>query len=271
MAVHYMALKTRQMAKFFLLITILALVACSSCTSTRNIIYFNNIGDSTFKSGKIEGQNPIQPNDILGITISSLNPEASAIFNPMNNNNARSTTVTGASTEAGGYLVGPDGTIQLPVLGVIKAGGLTKDQLKANITNMILDKKLLVDPLVEIRFLNFEVTVLGEVARPTVITVPNEKISLLKAIGLAGDLTIFGKRDNVLLIREENGQKETRHIDLNSPDFFNSPYYYLQPNDVVYVEPNKRRRKQAVSNPTLAPIILSSLSVLIVAMDRLLR
>lgn len=259
------------MGKFLLLILGFILAIGSSCTNTKNIIYFNNIGDTTFASGKVEGQTPIQPNDILSITISSLNPESSVIFNRPTNNNNRSTTVTGSNTEAGGYLVGPDGTIQLPVLGVVQAAGLTKAQLKTNITNMILEQKQLVDPLVEVRFLNYEVTVLGEVNHPTVITVPNEKISLLKAIGLAGDLTIFGIRENVLLIREEGGEKITRHINLNSPDFFNSPYYYLQPNDVVYVEPNAIRRRQAVAKPNVAPIILSSMSVLIVALDRLLR
>lgn len=213
-------------------------------------------------------QAPIQENDILGISISSLNAEASAIFNPPNSNNSRSTTVTGSSSEPGGYLVNSDGNIQLPVLGTIKAAGLTKKELGDNITNMILSKKLLIDPLVEIRFLNFEVTVIGEVAHPTVITVPSEKISLLKAIGLAGDLTIYGKRENVLLIREENGKKKTRHIDLNSSNFFNSPYYYLQPNDVIYVEPNKAKVASAGRSQQLLPVILSALSVVVIVLDR---
>ncbi|MEO5649662.1 MAG: polysaccharide biosynthesis/export family protein [Ginsengibacter sp.] len=234
-------------------------------------MYFENVKDNTFNSGDNESQSPIAPNDILSISISSLNAEASAIFNPTSNNNIRSTTVTGSSTESGGYLVNTDGTIQLPVLGTIKAGGLTKKQLKDNITNMILSKKLLVDPLVEIRFLNYEVTIIGEVARPTVITVPNEKISMLKAIGLAGDLTIYGKRENILLIREENGKKITRHIDLTSRNFFDSPYYYLQPNDVVYVEPNKNKINQGTRNQQLVPIILSSLSVVVIVLDRFLR
>ena len=105
-------------------------------------------------------------------------------------------------------------------------------------------------------------------ARPTVITVPSEKISLLKALGLAGDLTIYGKRENVLLIREENGEKKTRHIDLNSSNFFNSPYYYLQPNDVVYVQPNKAKVASAGRTQQLLPIVLSSLSIFVVVLDR---
>ncbi len=112
---------------------------------------------------------------------------------------------------------------------------------------------------------------LGEVAKPTVITVPNEKISLLKALGLAGDLTIYGKRDNVLLIREENGKKITRHIDLNSSNFFNSPYYYLQPNDVIYVQPNATKVATAGRSQQFLPIIFSALSVLAIVIDRALR
>jgi polysaccharide export outer membrane protein len=252
----------------FLFIVALIMILSISCTSTKKTVYFYNVQDTTYLQRGSEIQTPIQENDILGISISSLNAEASAIFNPPNNNNSRSTTVTGANSEPGGYLVNSDGTIQLPVLGNIKAAGLTKKELKDNITNMILSKKLLVDPLVEIRFLNYEVTVIGEVAHPTVITVPSEKISLLKAIGLAGDLTIYGKRENVLLIREENGKKKTRHIDLNSSNFFNSPYYYLQPNDVVYVEPNKAKVASASRSQQLLPILLSSLSIIVIVLDR---
>lgn len=256
---------------YFQFVFLIAFFLLSSCTSTKKVVYFENVKDTTFYSTGNEVQVPIHANDILSISISSLNEEASAIFNPKSNTNIRSTTVTGSSSEAGGYLVNVDGTIQLPVLGNVKAAGLTKKQLKDEITNLILTKKLLIDPIVEIRFLNYEVTVLGEVARPTVITVPSEKISMLKAIGLAGDLTIYGKRDNVLLIREENGQKETRHIDLNSRNFFNSPYYYLQPNDVVYVAPNKNKINQGTRNPQLIPVMLSGLSVVIIILDRLLR
>jgi polysaccharide export outer membrane protein len=255
--------------------THLAAIAISiffiSCTSSRKLVYFNNVGNSTFAgTGKTTGV-LITSNDILSINISSLNAEASAIFNTNNQSTSRTTTLTGANTESGGYLVNPEGYIQLPVLGKIKVEGLTKDQIKNNITKLILDQKLLRDPLVEVRFLNYEVTVLGEVGRPTVITVPSEKISMLKAIGLAGDLTIFGKRENVLLIREENGQKVTRHIDLTSPDFLQSPYYYLEPNDVVYVQPNNARATQATMWPQLVPILLTALSVTVIVLDRVLR
>jgi polysaccharide biosynthesis/export protein len=247
---------------------VLLLILVTSCTNTRKSVYFYNVQDTTFLPRGPEIETPIQPNDILSITVSSLNAEASAMFNPTINYNVRSTTVTGNSNEAGGYLVDPEGYIQFPVLGNIKASGLTKEELRDKITNMILSKKLLVDPLVDIRYLNFEVTVLGEVNHPTVITVPSEKISLLKALGLAGDLTIYGKRENVLLIREENGVKKTRHINLNSSDFFDSPYYYLQPNDVVYVEPDKAKIASASRTQQWIPVFLSSLSVIVIILDR---
>lgn len=243
----------------------------SSCTNTKDFTYFNNVQDTVYSSNLNTKEYTIKPNDILSISITSLNTEASAIFNPDNQNTGRSTTVTGTQNEAGGYLVSVDGNIQLPLLGTIKAAGITKDELKKNITNLILSKKLLIDPIVEIRFLNYEVTVIGEVAKPTVITVPSERISLLKALGLAGDLTIYGKRTNVLLIREEAGKKRTRHIDLTSANFFNSPYYYLQPNDVVYVTPNKAKIATANNTSRYLPIILSGLTAAVIVLDRLLR
>lgn len=252
--------------------SVLILFFCESCNSSKKIAYFENVKDNSYAStlGIIEA--PIQKNDILSINISSLNAEASAIFNPGSNaGNKQTTTSTGGSIESGGYLVNSDGNIQLPILGNIKAAGLTKKQLRESITNTILEKKLLIDPIVDIRHLNFEVTVIGEVAHPTVITVPSERISLIKALGLAGDLTIYGKRDNVLLIREEDGKKITRHIDLNSSEFLNSPYYYLQPNDVVYVEPNKTKIATASRSQQVVPIVLSSISIIVIVLDRLIK
>jgi len=260
------------MARFLQVVFILSVICLfTSCANTKKIVYFNNVNDATFPAATEEKPIVVKPNDILSITISSLSPEASAPFNLQNNNVSRATTVTGSNTESGGYLVNADGTVELPILGTIQAAGLTKEQLKDNIRNLILSKKLLVDPIVDIRYLNYEVTVLGEVAKPTVITVPNEKISLLKALGLAGDLTIYGKRDNVLLIREENGKKTTRHIDLTSSNFFNSPYYYLQPNDVIYVQPNATKAATAGRSQQFLPIIFSALSVVAIVLDRILR
>ncbi|MBP6024306.1 polysaccharide biosynthesis/export family protein [Ferruginibacter sp.] len=244
--------------RFFFVILAICLLFFVSCTTTKNISYFQSQQDTTFTptTGIIEA--PFQKNDILNITISSLSKTASADFNS-NDLNFK------------GYLINSDGNIVLPTLGSLAAAGLTKKQLKENITKAILATKLLLEPIVEIRHLNFEVTVLGEVANPSVINVPSEQISLVKALGLAGDLTIYGKRDNILLIREEGGKRTTRHININALDFLNSPYYYLKPNDVIYVEPNKAKIATTSRSQQIIPVVLSGISILVLVLDRVIQ
>jgi len=245
-------------SRFIVVLIFISLFHCLSCTSTKKIAYFENAQDSAFRAvlGTIEA--PIQKNDILNITISSLSPTADVEYNRSDN-------------DVKGYLVNGDGNIQLPKLGNVAAAGLTKKQLTESITNIILEKKELLNPIVEIRQLNFEVTVLGEVTTPTVINVPSEQISLIKALGLAGDLTIYGKRDNILLIREEDGKRITRHLDINSADFLGSPYYYLKPNDVVYVEPNKAKIATTDRTQQIIPVVLSGISILVLVLDRVIK
>jgi polysaccharide export outer membrane protein len=221
-----------------------------SCTSTKKIAYFENATDTTFQAMLNNVETPIQVNDILNISVTSASKVASEAFNT-------EFQTAGTNDQFAGYLVNTDGNIQMPTIGSIAAAGLTKSQLKDKITTAILKTKILLDPIVTVRYLNFEVTVIGEVNRPAVINVPSERISLLKALGLAGDLTIYGKRDNILLIREEEGKKITRRININSKEFFGSPYYYLQPNDVVYVEPNKAKVASASRSQQTVPIILT--------------
>ncbi len=255
---------------FFSLLVIV--FAATSCVSTQRATYFNNAEDTTFSTKPDEVFDaPILKNDILSITISSANAEASALFNTTNSYQTSSTTSTGTVSSASGYLVSSEGFIQLPILGNIKAAGVTRKQLKLDITNLILDKKLLIDPIVTVRYLNFEVTVIGEVEHPTVINVPNEKISLIKALGLAGDITIYGKKDNVLLIRENDGKRKIKRINLNSKNFLISSYYYLQPNDVIYVEANKEKVASASRNQALLPTILSGLSLVAVIVSQLVK
>ena len=153
----------------------------------------------------------------------------------------------------------------------MKAAGLTKEQLKESFIKTLLEKQLLKDPIVSIRFLNFRVTVLGEVRNPTVVSVPNEKISLLEAIGLAGDLTIYARRDNILVIREEDGNKVIKRLNLNSNELLSSPYYYLKSNDVVYVEPNKARVATSGRSQQWIPMVVSGLSLVVIALDRVIK
>jgi len=236
-------------------------MAFFSCIDMKKITYFNDLHDSELKSP--EAAVPlIHKNDILSISVSSLNPDASAIFNAPNLHPTASSTAIGATSQLVGYLVNENGNIQFPVLGNVEAVGLSLKQLSDNITKTLSDKKLLVDPIISIRFLNFRVTVLGEVEHPGVIPAPNEKISILEALGLAGDLTIYGRRDNVLLIREEDSVKIIKHIDLNSPEILTSPFYYLKSNDVVYVEPNKNKVRSVSNSRQMLPVLFSALSFL---------
>jgi len=252
-------------------IVLLVLTSMSSCVNVKKAVYFNDLKDSLWAPMTADVESRIQKNDILSISVSSLNPDATLIFNSPNIATANASTSTGSQVQSSGYLVNEDGNIQFPVIGNIKAVGLTKKELKNQITSYLIDKKLLVDPIVNIRYLNFRVTVLGEVSRPTVVSVPSEKISLLEAIGLAGDLTIYAKRDNVLLIREENGQKMVKRLNLNSSEIFTSPYYYLKSNDIVYAEPNRSKVASSGRGERILPIIFSGLSFLIIVIDRVIK
>jgi polysaccharide biosynthesis/export protein len=251
--------KSRQL---FFLLSLLAFVGVS-CTSTQKAIYFYNMKDTTVLStGGSENDNVIQKSAILSVQVTSLSEEASKIFNVNNTFSINAATATGSNASYTGYLVNSDGNIQMPMLGNVRAAGLTKKELRESITKIITDKKLLLEPIVTVRLLNFEVTVVGEVSKPTVITVPSEKISLLKALGLAGDITIYGNRENVLLIRENEGKKTVRRINLNDGSFIvSSPYYYLQPNDVVYVESNKDKVASVSRNRVILPSVLSVMSI----------
>jgi polysaccharide biosynthesis/export protein len=223
-------------------------LSISFCTPQK-VVYLDNIGDAEIAKTIDDLEPVIQKNDLLSITVSSPNPAATQVFNPANN-----------SSQATGYLVNQQGFIEFPLLGAIKAAGLTKKQLRENIAKTIVQNQLLIDPVVIVRYLNYKVTVLGEVAKPSVITVSDERISLLEALGLAGDMTIFARRDNVLVIREEAGKRITKRLDLTSRDLFNSPYYYLKSNDIVYVEPGKVKAATASNARQWLPVILSTLS-----------
>ena len=254
---------------------ILAVISFSvACVNTKGSAYFYGINDTTIQSLATKIPEPvISQNDILTITVSSPNPEADLIFNAPNILGTASGG-TGAGplgSQTSGYLVSPEGLIQFPMLGNIKVSGLTKNDLKTLLANELVAKKLLVDPVVSIRIINFRVTIMGEVRTPTVVSVPSEKLSLLEALGMAGDLTVFAKRDNILLIREENDKKIIRRINLNSTDLLNSPYYYLKSNDVIYVEANAAKLSSADRSWQMLPVALSGLSVLAVIVGLILR
>ncbi|WP_260607519.1 polysaccharide biosynthesis/export family protein [Chitinophaga polysaccharea] len=239
--------------------------------STKNAVYFNDVRDTVLLPSDSSLDPRIQKNDILQINVSSLNPEDVIIYNVSNMTSASGAggANAGAGAMLGGFLVDEQGYIQYPILGAVKVTGLTKKALTVYLHDQLVERKLLVDPVVSIRFLNYRVTILGEVNKPTVVNVTNEKISVLEALGMAGDITVFGKRNNILLIREIDGQRIIRRIDLNDKRVLNSPYYFLQPNDILYVEPNKSKVATADRSRQILPIILSSLSLLVIILDRL--
>ena len=235
-----------------------------SCVSTKKTAYFNAVKQSEIASSKFDNEIVIQKNDLLDIKITSLNLEASKVFNTASSSEINNPNLIGTV----GHQVDNNGFIKLPYIGNIKAEGLTKQALKDTIVHKLSSLKLLLEPTVSIRLLNFKVSVLGEVTHPAVVTFQTEKVTVLEALASAGDMTIYGKRTNVLIIREENGKTHFERLNLLNADIFTSPYYYLKSNDIVYVEPDKNRVFAASKFVTLLPAIMSTLSVIIVILSR---
>jgi polysaccharide export outer membrane protein len=247
----------------FLLTILLALafVFLTACGSKKSIVYFQGLDffQEEGVSDKASYEIRIIPNDNLFITVSSLNPQIAAPFNTINMERG---SITANSMEWQGYLVDEEGNINFPVLGIVHLGGLTKPQAIALLQEQI--STLIDNPVVNIRYLNYKISVLGEVNRPGRYPINDEKVSVLQAIALAGDLTIYGERRNVWICRAENGNKQFHKIDLTSPELFYSPYYYLQQNDIIYVSPNKTRAGSSTYNQNL-PLVVSLISVMITA------
>lgn len=221
------------------IIALSILVVVAGCASHKKIPYMMDSNTVNVSSGKVLYDARIMPKDLLSITVSSVDPAAAVPYNlevPM---------VEGQSSSGSTYLVDNDGNILFPVLGMLHLGGLTKPEAEKYIVER-LKPSFKEPPIVNVRLVNYKVSVLGEVARPGTFTVANEKINLFEALALAGDMTIYGKRDNVKLLREDNeGAKNIITLDLNRSDIVNSPYFYMQQNDVLYVEPNKAKAKNA--------------------------
>lgn len=250
-----------------------SVVTLSSCVVTKKAVYFSDIPDtaSIRSLAPAEFKDPvIQADDILSITIQTIDPTTTTAVNQVSAMpavGASSASSTGQQLITG-FLVDKNGEVSIPMLGALKLSGLTTFKARELIAERA--RLFFKDPTVQVRFANYKITVIGEVARPATYTVPNEKVTLLDAIGLAGDLTIFGKRNNVLLVRDNGGKKEFVRFNLNSTEIFKSPYFYLKQNDVVYVEPGKGKvaSNNAARTQTLA-IIGSVISVLIVALTRI--
>jgi len=249
----------------------------SSCGNTRHLTYLQGQFD-TARLSQINVSDPvIQKGDLLSIIVYSDNPQATELYNqsiivtPSGNsssNSASNSGVTagfpGASPTTAGYLVDEQGNIQFQGLGVLHIEGLTRSGLRE-----LLDSKFkdyLKNPYYTIRFLNYKFTILGEVARQGVYSIPGDHINLLEAFGMAGDLTFYGRRDNILVIRVNNGKREYARLDLTKPEVMASPYFYLQQNDVVYVEQSRKKvvanDQVTVRNISIAASLVTTLALL---------
>lgn len=230
------------------LVFLLILITLAGCSSYKNVPYFKDMevtGVATSQADQLYDAR-IMPKDLLSITVSSTDPETAA---PYNQTVPTTFTVQNRSTYSQpmvqSYLVDNQGDIDFPVLGKLHLGGMTKSQAEAYIVDK-LKSSFKETPIVTVRMINYKISVLGEVARPSTFTIVNEKVNIFEALALAGDMTVYGRRDNVKLLREDaRGRKDIVTLDLNKSDIINSPYFYLQQNDVVYVEPNKAKAKSS--------------------------
>jgi polysaccharide export outer membrane protein len=250
---------------------VLALLS-TSCSTNRKIIYFQDIQDTKEAElgNAVEYKEPlIQPNDNLSINIFTLNQQTGAIINQ-----AATTPIMGTSSnsvgapQGSGFIVDKNGDIELALAGKIRVAGLTTFDARELVRKRVTE--FYNQPNVELRLANFKISVLGEVKSPSTYNMQSEKTTVMDAISVAGDLTIYGRRDNVLIVRDINGKKTYAHLDLNSSNIFNSPYYYLRQNDLVYIEPNKARN--AANNAAtiqLISVIGSIVSIVVLSISLL--
>ena len=239
----------------------------SSCASVKNIAYFQNkLVDQPEKIDKHAGI-VIQPKDMLSIVVSSKNPELVVIFNlPVVSYQAGSEVVSSGYQRLMGYVVDNEGYLDFPVLGPIKVSGLTRWELSELIKNKLLEGGYLTDAVVTVEFMNFKVSVIGEVNSPGTYSVEGDKVTILQAISLARDLTIFGQRENVSVIRERDGERTIYEVNLCDVSLFKSPAYYLQQNDIVYVQPSDIKARQSTTDDKalrMTSILVSSGSLLV--------
>ena len=229
------------------LLFILVIIAMTSCVSTKKVVYFENKDQIDLALSKTLYDAKIMPKDILQIQVFTMTPEASEPFNLMKLTGSSTTTSTSGQGTIYDYLVDNDGNVEYPVLGTLHLGGLNKTEaeqlIKSKIQPYLAETENVV---VHVRMMNYKYAVLGGVSSPGVFTTQNEKVSILEAIAQAGDLTTFAYRDRIFLIRENaDGQKEFHQLDINDAGIITSPYYYLQQNDVIYVEQKKIQARNA--------------------------
>ena len=248
---------------YYLVLTLFLLFLFSSCGSKRDIVYFQNLekaSEEMYARENIEFDAVIMPNDNLFITVSTSSPNQKSVDIFNSTLLTRGTTLSNSILDVMGYLVNQKGNITFPLVGDIKLAGLTKKQAVEKLENAIRPYLEGASPIITLRFLNYKISILGEVSRPGVYTVTDERITIPQALALAGDLTIYGDRHHIQLIRMERGHKQTYLFDLTTPDIFFSPQYYLLQNDILYVAPNSTKAGSSTYNQNL-PLLMSTISV----------
>lgn len=234
-----------------ILIVIVAMMFLNSCATKKEILYLQDI--DTYDNTPVNYSSPtIQPNDVLKITVGALSQEAIIPYNRESLMGGESGSSGGANTmQLQGYLVTKDNTINFPQLGELSTKDKTTKELQDYIKNRLEDGDQLKNSTVDVRIVNSKVTILGEVGAPGTYNFTEENITLLQALGLAGDLTINGKREDIVFIREVDGMRQVAHLDLTTADIFESPFFSLKPNDVIIVNPNGPKVKMAgyLTNP----------------------
>lgn len=233
-----------------------------NCSSQKKISYYQNIDALASQANEnVAFETVIQPDDLLMIIVTSTDIEAAI---PFNLESVLMPRVNGqedmGQRQMQMYLVDKAGTIEFPVLGTLQVGGQTKTAVLLSLKEKL--KKYLKEPVINMRIMNFKVSVQGEVNRPGVVTSVTERLTLPEALSLAGDLTIYGKRNNIIIVRENQGKREIKRVDITKADFINSPFYYLMQNDLIYVEPNSAKANSSTFNQNI-PVWVSLSSVLI--------
>jgi len=247
---------------------ILLIILMSSCVSNKDIAYFQY---DEIEQSKVNNkfETIFKPDDLLQITISSDDIEATKPFNLPAVSFAATTESAIGTPKQQSYLIDSKGEIDFPVLGKLKIGGLTREAV-LDLLKSKLSPDYVANPTINISISNFKITVYGDVKNPGTFTIPNERVSILDAIGLAGDLNISGKRDNVLVIREEGSRKKKYRVNLLSNKTLTSPVFYLQQNDVIYVEHNNSKIQSASSNSNRT-LFISVTSLMITLISILIR
>ena len=255
------------MNKFYMLksviFIVLVIVSVTSCVPRREIVYFQGLDKAEQQVRDNKGKIlTLKPNDLLTISVSAPEQEAAIPFNlPLSGSgNVLDPTSVSGQPKLQTYLINDNGAIEFPVLGTLDVEGMTRGELSGLLKEKI--SKYVQDPIVTVRIVNFQISVLGEVSRPGTFDINDEYLSLPQALGMAGDMSIYGRRGNVLVMREENGKTKHAYLNLTDADIINSPFYYLKQNDVVYVEPNDAQR-QASSYNRNSGIYISIASLLV--------